>query len=133
MKERVMKKQLARPGLISAGARFGVSLINLGRLDADEYEDFAVGAPNEDDGNGAVYIYHGSRYFWKQTGKVYRKRIHHLRSNLSVKLLKCFRFFKDIYLLLYLICYLNLEADKSKYKIKRANAFNPYLQILQRK
>ena len=29
----------------SNGARFGSSLINLGRLDGDRYEDFAVGAP----------------------------------------------------------------------------------------
>ena len=29
----------------SSGARFGSSLLNLGRFDGDKYEDFAVGAP----------------------------------------------------------------------------------------
>ena len=50
------------------GARFGSSLLNLGRFDGDKYEDFAVGAPYEDDGIGAVYIYRGSRTFWKEDG-----------------------------------------------------------------
>ena len=53
------------------GARFGAALVNLGRLDADKFEDFAVGSPYEDDGNGAVYIYRGSYDFWstKENGK----------------------------------------------------------------
>ncbi|KAI0240277.1 Integrin alpha-PS1 [Lamellibrachia satsuma] len=40
-------------------ARFGFSLANIGDLDQDGYEDLAVGAPYE--GNGAVYIFHGSQ------------------------------------------------------------------------
>ena len=48
----------------SNGARFGSSMINLGRLDGDKYEDFAVGAPYEDDGDGAIYLYRGSKHFW---------------------------------------------------------------------
>ena len=48
----------------TSGSRFGMSLINLGRFDGDEYEDFAVGAPGEDDGVGAIYIYRGSQSFW---------------------------------------------------------------------
>ena len=38
---------------------FGSSLLALGKLDNDNYEDFAVGAPGEDEGKGAVYIYYG--------------------------------------------------------------------------
>ena len=52
----------------SSGARFGSSLVNLGRLDGDKYQDFAVGAPHEDNGNGAVYIYRGSKSFWSVDG-----------------------------------------------------------------
>ncbi|XP_023711534.1 integrin alpha-9 isoform X2 [Cryptotermes secundus] len=40
------------------GARFGIALANIGDLNMDGYEDIAVGAPYE--GNGVVYIYHGS-------------------------------------------------------------------------
>ena len=47
-----------------SGSRFGMSLINLGRFDGDEYEDFAVGAPGEDNGVGAIYVYRGSQSFW---------------------------------------------------------------------
>ena len=48
----------------SNGARFGTSMINLGKLDGDKYEDFAVGAPYDDDGEGAIYLFRGSRNFW---------------------------------------------------------------------
>ena len=37
-------------------------MVNLGTLNDDKYEDFAVGAPFE--GNGAVYIYFGDARFW---------------------------------------------------------------------
>ncbi|PVD30464.1 hypothetical protein C0Q70_09730 [Pomacea canaliculata] len=40
-------------------ARFGISLAKLGDVNHDGYQDFAVGAPYE--GNGTVYIYHGSK------------------------------------------------------------------------
>lgn len=39
--------------------RFGMSLTKLGDVNKDGYQDFAVGAPFE--GNGTVYIYHGSK------------------------------------------------------------------------
>ncbi|KAH9513204.1 hypothetical protein Btru_034367, partial [Bulinus truncatus] len=39
-------------------AQFGFSLTKLGDINQDGFQDFAVGAPYE--GNGAVYIYHGS-------------------------------------------------------------------------
>ncbi|XP_060033606.1 integrin alpha-4 [Erinaceus europaeus] len=40
-------------------ARFGESIVNLGDLDNDGFEDVAIGAPQEDDLKGAVYIYNG--------------------------------------------------------------------------
>ena len=39
-------------------SRFGSAIVNLGDLQNDGFEDFAVGAPFE--GNGVVYIYRGS-------------------------------------------------------------------------
>ena len=44
-------------------SRFGTSLLSLGNLDDDKFEDFAVGAPGEDDGQGAIYIYYGDSEF----------------------------------------------------------------------
>ena len=58
----------------TSGSRFGMSLINLGRLDGDKYEDFGVGSPGADNGVGAIYIYRGSQSFWTddndQQGKI---------------------------------------------------------------
>ena len=40
--------------------RFGFAISNLGDVDKDGKEDFAVGAPNEGpDGSGAIYVYYG--------------------------------------------------------------------------
>ena len=53
---------LPRNGRFTEGSRYGYAVVNLGKLDSDEYEDFAVGSPFE--ANGVVYIYFGSRNFW---------------------------------------------------------------------
>ncbi|VDO73948.1 unnamed protein product, partial [Schistosoma margrebowiei] len=39
---------------------FGATVTKLGDINHDGFQDFAVGAPYEDNG-GAVYIYHGSK------------------------------------------------------------------------
>ncbi|XP_043222781.1 integrin alpha-9-like [Amphibalanus amphitrite] len=40
-------------------ARFGSTLASLGDIDNDSFFDFAVGAPYEEDGRGAVYVFRG--------------------------------------------------------------------------
>ncbi|XP_072384211.1 integrin alpha-PS5-like [Diabrotica undecimpunctata] len=42
------------------GARFGTSIVNLGDINLDSFNDIAISAPFEDDGTGAVYIYMGT-------------------------------------------------------------------------
>ncbi|KAK2822245.1 hypothetical protein Q5P01_022310 [Channa striata] len=44
----------------SKDSMFGLSVENLGDINLDGYDDFAVGSPYEDDGAGKVYIYQGS-------------------------------------------------------------------------
>uniref|UniRef100_A0A8C3M0P3 Integrin subunit alpha 4 n=1 Tax=Chrysolophus pictus TaxID=9089 RepID=A0A8C3M0P3_CHRPC len=46
-------------GSDSYAARFGESIANLGDIDNDGFEDVAIGAPQEDDLKGAIYIYNG--------------------------------------------------------------------------
>ena len=42
--------------------RFGFTISNLGSIDGDEMDDFAVGAPGLDN-SGSVFIYHGEQNF----------------------------------------------------------------------
>lgn len=46
-------------GSDSYAARFGETIVNLGDIDDDGYPDVAIGAPQEDDLRGAIYIYNG--------------------------------------------------------------------------
>uniref|UniRef100_A0A8C1GZV3 Integrin alpha 4 n=1 Tax=Cyprinus carpio TaxID=7962 RepID=A0A8C1GZV3_CYPCA len=46
-------------GSDSYAARFGETIMNLGDIDDDGYPDVAIGAPQEDDLHGAIYIYNG--------------------------------------------------------------------------
>ncbi|NXA58690.1 ITA4 protein, partial [Mohoua ochrocephala] len=46
-------------GSDSYAARFGESIASLGDIDNDGFEDVAIGAPQEDDLKGAIYIYNG--------------------------------------------------------------------------
>nr|XP_055034531.1 integrin alpha-6 [Misgurnus anguillicaudatus] len=39
---------------------FGIAVENTGDINQDGYQDFAVGSPYEDSGNGRAYVYHGS-------------------------------------------------------------------------
>ncbi|CAH2241558.1 jg3894 [Pararge aegeria aegeria] len=48
-------------GSEESGARFGNSIADLGDIDGDGFNDVAIGAPWEDEGKGAVYIYRGSK------------------------------------------------------------------------
>ncbi|TNM97823.1 hypothetical protein fugu_014069 [Takifugu bimaculatus] len=40
---------------------FGLAVANLGDINQDGFHDFAVGAPNDNQGSGKVFIYHGSK------------------------------------------------------------------------
>lgn len=46
-------------GSASQRARFGSAIANIGDINRDSYYDVAIGAPYENDGEGAVYIYNG--------------------------------------------------------------------------
>lgn len=48
-------------GSDSYAARFGESITDLGDIDNDGYPDVAIGAPQEDDLRGAIYIYNGRK------------------------------------------------------------------------
>ena len=56
-------------GIRKPGARFGAAVSNIGDIDGDGMEDFAVAAPDEEqegpdkEQGGAVYIYRGHEYY----------------------------------------------------------------------
>ncbi|XP_036400674.1 integrin alpha-4 [Megalops cyprinoides] len=54
-------------GTQSYAARFGESITDLDDLDDDGYPDVAIGAPQEDDLRGAIYIYNGRKKGITQT------------------------------------------------------------------
>ncbi|KAK3103907.1 hypothetical protein FSP39_022834 [Pinctada imbricata] len=47
-------------GASEEGARFGQSLASPGDINADNLNDLAIGAPYEDNGRGAIYIFNGA-------------------------------------------------------------------------
>ncbi|XP_073677128.1 integrin alpha-6 [Garra rufa] len=49
---------------------FGLAVAHIGDINQDGYQDFAVSAPNEDQGRGRVYIYHGSATGFRQKPEV---------------------------------------------------------------
>lgn len=48
-------------GSKATGARFGSVLTSLGDINLDGFNDIAIAAPYENDGEGAVYVYTGSK------------------------------------------------------------------------
>nr|XP_006121755.2 integrin alpha-4 [Pelodiscus sinensis] len=55
----MLKLKLELAGSDSYAARFGEAIANLGDIDNDGFEDVAIGAPQEDNLEGAIYIYNG--------------------------------------------------------------------------
>ncbi|XP_040913202.1 integrin alpha-4 isoform X2 [Toxotes jaculatrix] len=57
----LLEAEFLLTGSDAYAARFGESIADLGDLDDDGYHDVAVGAPQEDELKGAVYIYNGRK------------------------------------------------------------------------
>ncbi|KAG7172611.1 Elongation of very long chain fatty acids protein-like 7 [Homarus americanus] len=64
---------------LSPGARFGSAISVIGDLDQDGFQDVAVGAPFEDGGRGAVYVFRGGPQglVTKPSQKIFARDIHH--------------------------------------------------------
>ncbi|XP_075465024.1 integrin alpha-4 isoform X2 [Ascaphus truei] len=56
---RMKELELELSGSDLYAARFGETIANLGDLDNDGFQDVAIGAPQEEDLQGAIYIYNG--------------------------------------------------------------------------
>ena len=52
---------------MTRGSRYGNALLNLGNQKGGKLQAFAVGAPFEEDGKGAIYIYSGISNFRKHS------------------------------------------------------------------
>ena len=63
--EKTVKAITLPRGELRSGSRFGSSIANIGDIQRDGFEDFAVGAPYAgENGKGAVFIYRGSKFFY---------------------------------------------------------------------
>ncbi|XP_072333637.1 integrin alpha-4 isoform X1 [Scyliorhinus torazame] len=60
-------------GMNSYAARFGDVIVDLGDINDDGHADVAIGAPQEDDQQGAIYIYNGRE---KGISPTFSQRIH---------------------------------------------------------
>lgn len=69
-------------GEASQRGRFGASLAVLPDLNADEFNDLAIGAPLENDGQGSIYIFHGKG---REINPTYSQVSDNRRSQTSVK------------------------------------------------
>ncbi|XP_066491235.1 integrin alpha-4 [Tiliqua scincoides] len=58
---KMIELETALAGSDLYAARFGESIASLGDIDNDGFEDIAIGAPHENDLEGAVYIYNGRK------------------------------------------------------------------------
>ncbi|KAK2905830.1 integrin alpha-4 [Channa argus] len=58
---KLLEAEFQLSGSDAYAARFGEAITALGDLDDDGYQDVAIGAPQEDDLKGAVYIYNGRK------------------------------------------------------------------------
>ena len=59
LEEKGVRKPSIRYG--EGWSRFGTAVTSLGDINHDGLQDVGVGAPGQDGGGGAVYIYHGRR------------------------------------------------------------------------
>uniref|UniRef100_V9KBK8 Integrin alpha-4 n=1 Tax=Callorhinchus milii TaxID=7868 RepID=V9KBK8_CALMI len=65
----------------SYAARFGDVIVDIGDIDADGFPDVAIGAPQEDDKHGSIYIYNGRE---RGISSIFSQRIngYRIRNNL---------------------------------------------------
>ncbi|OPL32999.1 integrin alpha-4, partial [Mytilus galloprovincialis] len=89
------------------GGRFGATIVNLGDINKDNIDDLAIGAPNEDEGAGAVYIFNGKS---DRMNEVHSQRI---AAKTSFNGIKSFR------------TYISrpLNIDKNKYAVWRDHLY----------